>query len=116
MKNCVKCGTQFKAKSVAHSFCSDRCRRGARGSNWRTIRNLILIRDKHTCQDCKETDKKLEVHHLLALALGGDNRIQNLLALCVSCHRKRHKSWRRSIADADTGRDTKRVAPRAEAA
>lgn len=116
MKNCVQCGIQFQAKSVVHSFCSDKCRRAARGKNWRTIRNLILARDSYTCQDCKATDIKLEVHHLLALALGGDNRIQNLLALCVPCHRKRHKNWKRSIANANTKRDTGRVTPRAKAA
>src|SRR5687767_10843264 len=111
MKSCMQCGTEFKAKSVVHSFCSDKCRRAARGSNWRTIRNLILARDSHTCQDCKVTDVRLDVHHLLALALGGDNKVQNLVALCVPCHRKRHKSWKRSTANADTKGNTGRATP-----
>src|SRR5687768_9925194 len=115
MKNCLQCNTEFKPRSCAHTFCSQKCRRAARGSNWRTIRNLILIRDKHTCQDCKAEGVKLEVHHLIALALGGDNQIENLLALCVCCHRKRHKTWR-ITANAHTRPNAQRAASRAKAA
>lgn len=51
------------------------------------------------CQDCKEpapfinkTTKEpfLETHHIRSLADGGEDTIENTIALCPNCHRKRH--------------------------
>lgn len=51
------------------------------------------------CQDCLQPapfrDKKtgepfLEVHHIIPLAEGGDDTLENTIALCPNCHRKRH--------------------------
>ena len=38
------------------------------------------------CADCGRTDVPLEVHHVNSDPT--DNRIQNLIPLCVDCHRK----------------------------
>jgi len=51
------------------------------------------------CQDCKKPapfiNKKtgepyLEIHHLVPLSQGGSDTIDNVIALCPNCHRKRH--------------------------
>ena len=64
------------------------------------IREYILERDNHTCQNCgKRTDFKrkddfgysqgnkviLEVHHIVSRKIGG-NRPDNLVTLCKECH------------------------------
>ena len=42
------------------------------------------------CQGCLRSDKRLLVHHIKALADGGDNTPSNLAVLCYSCHRLLH--------------------------
>lgn len=46
----------------------------------------ILEREKYSCYIC-EHDHDLEVHHILPRRLGGNNDDDNLVALCVKCHR-----------------------------
>ena len=59
----------------------------------------ILEIAKGYCQDCgnpapfyRETDGSpyLEVHHKIPLAEGGDDTVENAIALCPNCHRKEH--------------------------
>ena len=51
------------------------------------------------CQDCKKPapfinkttgEPYLEIHHIIPLAQGGTDTIDNVVALCPNCHRKRH--------------------------
>ncbi|MCG5502267.1 HNH endonuclease [Ectothiorhodospira lacustris] len=51
------------------------------------------------CQDCGNTapfltkgtnEPFLEVHHVVPLSQGGEDTIENVVALCPNCHRKRH--------------------------
>ena len=59
----------------------------------------VLARAKGLCEHCqnpapfkRRTDGTpyLEVHHILQLAAGGDDSIENALALCPNCHRRMH--------------------------
>jgi 5-methylcytosine-specific restriction endonuclease McrA len=59
----------------------------------------ILDRANGICEKCKnpapfikDNDKKpyLEVHHVTPLAEGGDDTIENAIALCPNCHRHAH--------------------------
>ena len=88
-----ECSNTFTQKNRQHAFCCVSCRRGARGAQWRYIRKAAIRRDSATCQDCQQTDCPLDVHHVLALYLGGTNHMHNLITLCKPCHRLRHKSW-----------------------
>jgi len=54
---------------------------------------------KGICQDCKKPapfinkitgEPYLETHHIIPLAKGGSDTIDNVIALCPNCHRKRH--------------------------
>lgn len=92
------CYNSFTPKNAQHGFCSAKCRRAARGSHWRFIREAVLIRDQDTCQDCNSTDCPLDVHHLIPLCKRGTNRLYNLVSLCRCCHRQRHRSWKENEA------------------
>ena len=54
------------------------------------VREYILHRDNHQCQNCKKSkDIKLQVHHIESRMIGG-NRSDNLITLCRDCHDKYH--------------------------
>lgn len=59
----------------------------------------VLNRAKGVCEKCtqaapflraKDNSPYLEVHHLVQLAHGGDDSIENAVALCPNCHRELH--------------------------
>ena len=63
-----------------------------RGTEWKKIRRLVLIRDNYTCQKCGEKDKKkLVVDHKIPFHISKDNSLENLQTLCYVCHPK--KDW-----------------------
>jgi len=70
------------------------CHKG--GRNTTTIpprtRREVLARDRHRCQSpgCDRT-RFLEVHHIVPRSRGGDNKPENLITLCGSCHRLWHE-------------------------
>ena len=63
-----------------------------RGEDWDTQRKLCYKRDKYTCQDCGIVRSKslLSAHHLVDYIKTKDNRLENLITLCLRCHGKRH--------------------------
>ncbi|MGG5161372.1 HNH endonuclease [Citrobacter portucalensis] len=58
----------------------------------------VLIRAKGKCQNCKQDapfkrvdgSPFLEVHHIEWLSHGGDDSVENAIALCPNCHRQAH--------------------------
>lgn len=56
------------------------------------VREYVLWRDGHTCQNCrgKSKDKILNVHHIESRKTGGDSP-GNLITLCNYCHDQYHK-------------------------
>ena len=56
------------------------------------VRNSILERDEHICQDCLTRNVQISVHHIdhSGQTEKPNNSPENLVALCRSCHRKRH--------------------------
>jgi hypothetical protein len=59
----------------------------------------VLYRAKGICEECKQpapflkakdNSPYLEVHHKIRLIDGGDDTIENAIALCPNCHRKAH--------------------------
>jgi hypothetical protein len=58
------------------------------------IRWQVLKRDGYTCQACgaKAPKVKLEVDHIVAVAQGGGDELENLHALCVACNRGKSDS------------------------
>ena len=53
------------------------------------LRKAVLERDNFTCQKCKLEDKTgrlLEAHHIIPLAFGGKEELENLITFCLDCH------------------------------
>ena len=59
----------------------------------------VLIRAKGYCEKCKkkapfirksDLTPYLEVHHIIPLSNGGEDTVENCLALCPNCHREEH--------------------------
>lgn len=58
--------------------------------HWREMREKILVRAKYQCECCGTYDRAgLDIHHLNYDRLGAE-RLDDLLALCNTCHRKIH--------------------------
>ena len=53
-------------------------------------KRIVAARAKWTCQNCKTLlDETYEIDHIIALHKGGADSLDNLQALCSSCHRKK---------------------------
>lgn len=50
----------------------------------------VLNRDNYTCQCCKTKKGTLHVHHIIYRSNGGSDKMENLITLCESCHKKLH--------------------------
>lgn len=62
----------------------------------------VLTRSKGFCESCRkkapfvrssDNSPYLEVHHIIRLADGGYDTIENALAICPNCHRKAHYGY-----------------------
>lgn len=83
-----------------------------RGESWKRSRMIALRRDQFRCQHCGMTQKEhkrrwgsgLEVHHIVPYRFFDDhlvaNRLDNLVSLCVSCHKKAEQEFYRRNPDA----------------
>ena len=54
---------------------------------WKELRESILERDNHTCQECGDTKRILHVHHIIPWREAQNNEKSNLLTLCNKCHK-----------------------------
>jgi 5-methylcytosine-specific restriction endonuclease McrA len=59
------------------------------GQDYEELRNRVLSRDGWKCQSCGR-HKDLQVHHLMRRSQLGSDALDNLIALCASCHRRQH--------------------------
>jgi 5-methylcytosine-specific restriction endonuclease McrA len=54
---------------------------------WRTIRQIVFVRDKFRCFYCLASEVPLEVHHTTYKHLGEDYlHFETLRAACTNCH------------------------------
>jgi 5-methylcytosine-specific restriction endonuclease McrA len=56
---------------------------------WKRKRDEVLIRDNDLCQECK-LKPAIEIHHITYENLY-DEKLQDLVALCIECHAETHK-------------------------
>ncbi len=61
------------------------------GDPYRELHRQVLKRDSWRCQWCGAR-KNLQVHHLQFRSWSGDDAEENLITLCVDCHRRVHGS------------------------
>lgn len=59
------------------------------GPDWRKQQRLTRQRANDKCERCgkKQNNRKLDVHHLTPYRISKNNNLNNLIALCVKCHR-----------------------------
>lgn len=63
--------------------------------SWQMVRKRILARDGHECQFCgmgmdehrAKYGRELAVHHIVPKHPAGDDADDNLLTVCISCHK-----------------------------
>jgi 5-methylcytosine-specific restriction endonuclease McrA len=68
-----------------------------RGPNWKETRQSALERDGHKCVKCGNLSK-LVVHHIVPWDETQDNRLDNLMTLCIACHMQIHGQMRKENA------------------
>ena len=72
------------------------------GETWKIMRDIVRERDQ-VCQRCSKTPQEngraLDVHHVEPFRFSGDNSIENLVALCHSCHMRADDHGRAGSAE-----------------
>jgi 5-methylcytosine-specific restriction endonuclease McrA len=58
---------------------------------WKEIRSQVLSRANGRCEKCKVILLDPDVHHLNYHRVGGNERMEDLMVLCFSCHREADK-------------------------
>ena len=59
------------------------------GRAWEIARSIVFARDDYACVYCGARDRSLHCDHVLALANGGSNAIENLATACAPCNAKK---------------------------
>lgn len=90
----VGCGELVRGRSSycpAHdqiaAWSNSASTRRARGWNWSKIRKQVLKRDNYRCRVCGKLAN--EVDHTVPVAWGGSESLDNLQAMCSTCHRRK---------------------------
>ena len=65
------------------------------GGRWRRLRREVMERDKGLCQPCSDQGKVMPavaVDHIRPKAEGGTDDLENLQAICKTCHQIKTES------------------------
>lgn len=95
-RECQDKNIDYILRGNEHYFYKDGKSSGNRGKGWKRIRKQIRKRDNNTCQHCgitkDELNRELDVHHVIPYRKFKNseeaNSLENLIALCPSCHHK----------------------------
>jgi len=72
------------------------------GADKTVLRLECFYRDQHTCTSCGKWHYQcdLDMHHILPLGKGGDDKLSNVTTLCKwgDCHKKLHVRPRFGVA------------------
>ena len=49
----------------------------------------LLVESRNTCNLCWRS-REVQIHHIFAVELGGDNSEENLIVVCLNCHSEAH--------------------------
>lgn len=58
---------------------------------YKNAQEACFNRDNYTCQCCKTKRGTLNAHHIIYRSKGGADTLDNLITLCVDCHKKLHR-------------------------
>jgi 5-methylcytosine-specific restriction endonuclease McrA len=74
--------------SSQRTRCSQECGEMVwRAYSWQRTARQVIRRDKATCRLCGNDRCMIEVDHIVPVSLGGSGDIDNLRAVCSSCHK-----------------------------
>lgn len=65
---------------------------------WRELRAIVIERDQNRCRWCCRDGITLIAHHVIAFDEDGPDSLENLIAVCRSCHTRYHCTKPRSPA------------------
>jgi len=68
--------------------CDPKPERRAWNSVRKTMTEKVLARDPHMCANCGSINE-LEIDHIIPLARGGTNDLDNLRILCKKCNQQK---------------------------
>ena len=98
---CSKCKKEFKPRRANQVYCSRKCQQANKPTHRRFVekyggrpliyRKIILSCFDDKCKICG-SNHKLNIHHIIPLALDGKNNINNITVLCEKCHRDIHRN------------------------
>ena len=79
----------------------------AGADGWDAVRQTVLERDDYACRFCgiddeqhrEEYGRGLHAHHVIPEGDGGEDRPENLITVCGSCHRTLEDTHGRAVAD-----------------
>ena len=74
--------------SRVNKYRETRAKAGLTPTGYQKHRSVVLERDGGACRYCGSTEK-LVLDHLLPVARGGDDSIENLITACKSCNAKK---------------------------
>ena len=90
-------------KTLNNSLSKKQVQKLRTTTEMKTLKKKIHKRDIH-CQCCGETEKQLQVHHIMPLSdypeLNCDEG--NLICLCQSCHNRYHNEYKEEGINAVT--------------
>ena len=93
-KYCSSCGAVFEdLKFTICPYCGSKLDvRYGRQPIPRKLRHEVFKRDGYRCRECgaSKDETSLEIDHILPVAKGGTNDIDNLQTLCRECNRMKH--------------------------
>lgn len=81
-----------EAASIAPTAPPSRTSREIRATLSVRKRFFILKRDRYMCRLCKTAGVPLEVDHVVPVARGGSDALDNLQTLCIPCNRGKRNS------------------------
>lgn len=104
-RSCFEKAHQVRMKGAGNPAFIDGRSNGATydaGASWKTIRLEVYRRDGFTCQRCgvkcvskksatPETNRRvIQCHHIIPYKQSRNNNLDNLITLCLRCHRRVH--------------------------
>jgi len=96
LKFCLSCrghhrSGEYCAEAERRRYLVSQERRIRGSARWKKARAAARQRDGNRCRHCGST-RKIEVHHVVSLAQGGDRfALSNLITLCRDCHHAGHR-------------------------